>query len=309
MSCLFPLQAWRGRLPGASGLRPISLSTRNANSEDVVFIPCGVCIECKKARARDWAIRCYHESKLHDENCFITLTFDNEHLCGCCPDGSLNPTLFVNFMKRLRKYFVDKNIKFFHCGEYGSELSRPHHHACLFGVDFPDKELHEGLNSKRPLYTSKILLKLWPYGYNIIGECTLDSAYYIASYVVKKVRSEKFYKGRHSEYVTMSRGGRTGKGLGYAFYEKYGTDVLKLDSCEIEGKLYPVPRYYDKLLQGENPALLETIKEKRKEKIRELSQVERVEQVYKNQRLQELNKNEILKKRGYENETITFRNS
>jgi hypothetical protein len=47
-------------------------------------------------------LRCYHESQLYPQNCFITLTFDNEHLN---VDGSLVKRDYVLFMKRLRKMY------------------------------------------------------------------------------------------------------------------------------------------------------------------------------------------------------------
>ena len=48
---------------------------------------------------------------------------------------------FKKFMKRLRKRFKGKRIRFYMCGEYGEQFDRPHFHACIFGVDFPDKVL------------------------------------------------------------------------------------------------------------------------------------------------------------------------
>ena len=43
-------------------------------------LPCGQCIGCKLSYARQWAIRCLHEAQMHESNCFITLTFNDEHL-------------------------------------------------------------------------------------------------------------------------------------------------------------------------------------------------------------------------------------
>ena len=54
-------------------------------------------------------------------------------------------------MKRLRKRCGD-GIRFFHCGEYGEEFSRPHYHAILFtitsvrdGVHMPGSFHYSGL--------------------------------------------------------------------------------------------------------------------------------------------------------------------
>ena len=41
-------------------------------------VPCGQCVGCRLERSRQWAIRCMHESQLHEKNCFITLTYAPE---------------------------------------------------------------------------------------------------------------------------------------------------------------------------------------------------------------------------------------
>jgi len=84
-------------------------------------------------RAREWAIRCMHEAKCYDENCFVTLTYDNDHLP---PDGSLNHKHFQDFMKRLRKHYSGRTIRYYMCGEYGENMGRPHYHAVFFNLRF-----------------------------------------------------------------------------------------------------------------------------------------------------------------------------
>ena len=42
-------------------------------------IGCGRCEECRIAKANEWATRMTEEAKLHKENCFITLTYNNAH--------------------------------------------------------------------------------------------------------------------------------------------------------------------------------------------------------------------------------------
>lgn len=71
-----------------------------------IQLPCGQCIGCRLARSREWAIRCTHEAFMFDDKCFITLTYDNEHLP--YSESGL-PTLhredLTLFLKRLRKRF------------------------------------------------------------------------------------------------------------------------------------------------------------------------------------------------------------
>ena len=105
MACYKPLTAyqcsdksiiWR-EIPGADVVRTLSL-------------PCGQCVGCRLERSRQWAIRCMHEAQMHASNCFITLTYDNEH---CPKDYSLNYEDFQLFMKRLRKHYTGKTIRFY----------------------------------------------------------------------------------------------------------------------------------------------------------------------------------------------------
>ena len=44
------------------------------------LVPCGKCPMCLQARAREWSLRCMQEASQYEHNCFITLTYDNEHL-------------------------------------------------------------------------------------------------------------------------------------------------------------------------------------------------------------------------------------
>ena len=79
MSCFKPLLA--EQLPGGE----IVFYSTSAGSEwtgagKSILLPCGQCIGCRLDRSRAWAMRCIHEASLHDENCFITLTYNAENL-------------------------------------------------------------------------------------------------------------------------------------------------------------------------------------------------------------------------------------
>ena len=43
---------------------------------EFVPIPCGQCIGCRIDYSKQWATRCMLESQYHDENYFLTLTYD-----------------------------------------------------------------------------------------------------------------------------------------------------------------------------------------------------------------------------------------
>ena len=147
------------------------------------------------------------------------------------------------------------------CGEYGEKYSRPHYHACIFGFDFPDKELWKNEKGVR-LYRSKSLEILWEYGYSSIGEVNFETAAYVARYVRKKLNNKLdfVYEGKQKEFALMSRR----PGLGRAWYEKYKGDCYPKDFVTHKGKKLKPPRYYDYLYDIEKPEEMEVIKSNRK---------------------------------------------
>lgn len=232
-------------------------------------VPCGQCIGCRLERARQWAVRCVHEAQMHDENCFITLTYNNDNLP---EDKSVHKRHLQLFFKRLRRK-IGKELRYYACGEYGDRLGRPHYHACIFGVDFHDKTHLRGSNYRwhrnhfkkghvHDLYRSTLLEDRWPYGYSTVGELTFESAGYVARYCTKKITGEKskdHYGDKNPEFALMS----SRPGIGYSWYQKYKTDVYPKDFFTINGVKNKPPRYYDDLLARDDPMLLEDIKFKR----------------------------------------------
>ena len=206
-----------------------------------------------------------------DDNCFITLTYDEENLPW---DGSLDKKHFQKFMKRLRWKHREKTIRFFHVGEYGSDLDRPHYHALLYNHDFDDKYLW---NEKEGIctYRSDQLEELWPYGMSTVGELNWETAAYCSRYCVKKITGEKVEEhyrridtrtgeviNLEPEYITMSLRPAIGK----SWYEKWKADCYPSDFITNNGKKLKLPRYYDKLYQEENEPAFARLKETRKAK-------------------------------------------
>jgi len=246
-------------------------------------VACGQCLGCRLDRSRMWAMRIVHEAAQYEDNAFVTLTYREKanatpeqiakgHYCP--EDGSLNKKHFQKFMKRLRKYFSGRNIRYYHCGEYGDQYDRPHYHACLFNTHFPDQELFNDREGNF-LFTSKILEKLWPYGFSTIGELTFESAAYTARYILKKIlgrnaddhylRCDEYGVAYwlQPEYTTMSRR----PGIGKEWYEEYKDDIWPADEVPVPGSgVYKkVPRYYETILKSEDPDQLEEIKQLRRQ--------------------------------------------
>lgn len=264
MPCYHPLAGYRSRELNPSGKRSIVFNPNQGYRDMPVDVPCGQCIGCRLERSRVWAVRCMHEAQMHEQNCFLTLTYRDS----CLPhNGSLELKHFQDFMKRFR-FHCGEGIRFFHCGEYGEKFGRPHYHAIIFGFDFPDKILVE-VKNENSLYTSDLLDSLWPHGLSRIGAVSFDSAAYVARYVTKKITgpsAEDHYTKLNlstgelapikPEYTTMSRR----PGIGKTWYETFKTDVFPHDYLVVNGKKTRVPKYYASQYEITNPVEFEKIK-------------------------------------------------
>lgn len=231
-----------------------------------VSVPCGRCIGCRLELSRQWAVRCVHESQLHTDNSFVTLTYDDAHLPS---GGTLIKNDFKKFIKRLRKNLKpEESFKYYHCGEYGERTRRAHYHALLFGVGFVDQTLFKRSADGSNIYTSEILSSLWPSGFCTTGAVTFESAAYVARYTTGKLNYEK--EDRYEfinvdtgevtdvqpEYTTMSLKPAIAK----AWYGKYSGDAYPSDFLVLRGKKMKPPKYYDRLHELEAPEAHAAIK-------------------------------------------------
>lgn len=223
-----------------------------------ISLPCGRCIGCRLERARQWAVRIVHESKMHEESCFISMTFNDESVP---KDGSLDVPTCQSFLKKLRARLAPTKIRFFLCGEYGEERQRPHYHAIIFGwVPTDLKRLKK--RGEFVLYSSEFLAEVWGMGFVSVGNVTFDSACYVANYATKKVTGEKakdHYRGRRPEFLLMSRR----PGIGAKWIEAFMSDVYPCDEVISRGKPSRPPRYYDLKFQELDPEGFEAIRVRR----------------------------------------------
>lgn len=211
-----------------------------------------------------------HEAACHEQNCFVTLTYDDDHLPN---DGSLDREAFPLFLKRLRKAIEPARVRYFHSGEYGERSGRPHYHALLFGFDPPDKRRVER-RAEHAYWTSVFLEERWGNGRCLLGSVSFESAAYVARYVMKKVTGERaaeHYQGREPEYATMSRR----PGIGRGWFDQFGNEVYRpdgpsgpRDSVIARGFEQRPPRYYDEQLGEADPAELFFVKRARAQKLR-----------------------------------------
>ena len=205
---------------------------------------------------------------MHDQNSFITLTYSDEHLPW---DGSLTKSHFQTFIRDLRYAFKATPLRYFMCGEYGENLKRPHYHACLFGIDFQDKELWketEGILT----WTSEKLETIWGKGFCTIGDLNFDTAAYTARYITKKItgdQAQDHYQttcchtgaliNLEPEYTTMSRK----PGIALEWLKKFRTDIFPSDYLIQAAAKIPIPRYYENQLTEEALAHFKNIRKER----------------------------------------------
>ena len=261
MVCYHPIRCYRvksGRT--ANGKWPITFNLSNGYSDMPVDIPCGQCIGCRLERSRQWAVRCMHEATLYTDNCFLTLTYNNDNLPA---NGSLVKRDLTLFFKRLRKRY-GAGVRYYACGEYGEQYCRPHFHVCLFNLDFSDKKFlmcNHGYN----LFRSPSLEELWPYGFSTIGAVTFESAAYVARYIMKKQLGKgasDYYSnlGLVPEYTVMSRR----PGIATGWFEKYRNEVFPRDEIVVRKVLCKPPRFYDNMFDLTNHDDMLKIKARRK---------------------------------------------
>lgn len=321
MPCSRPLNAWRARRVNAdSGKRSITFDIRKGYVDMPLTLPCGKCIFCKLEHSRNMAVRCAHEASLYENNCFLTLTYNDEHLP---KHGFLDYDRPVKFMKDLRAaidYEYQKKdlpvplIKSFGCAEYGEKNKRPHYHLCLFNYDFHDKKLYKTTPRGDKLHTSQFLQDLWPDGHSIIGSLTFESAAYVARYVTKKQTGKKAES--HYEVLNEATGELLQRppekpicvskrpAIGKNWFEKFHTDVYPSDEVVLRGKISMPPKYYDRLLELANPELFQEIKKERKKTALENRDRNPEEYILPRTYVKELVKLEEFKRlmRTYENE-------
>lgn len=223
-----------------------------------------------------------HEAKLHTHNCFLTLTFNDEHL----PNSySLDHRYFELFIKKLREAALqgevrgtshentnailhcrygdsphpprqiktDRAIIRYHmCGEYGPLNGRQHYHANMFGINFADRKRWKTTPAGYVIYKSETLDKIWGNGYASIGQLTWQTAAYTARYNMKKAGE----KNKKWEILNPDTGEiilrepeyqkmSRNPGIGKDWIKQFKTDVYPRGTILVNGAEVTTPRFYD----------------------------------------------------------------
>jgi len=229
-------------------------------SQDVKLIPCQQCMSCRLDKSLDWALRLTYEQRFWETSSFVTLTYDETNV----PTSISGPrlTTFIKDLRRRLDYRDLGKIKFFGIGEYGDRKGRPHYHAIIYGGPFaysPECQT-EPSRSGGLQWTSPHIEAVWPEGRHRISEVTFESAAYVARYALKKIKgasASAHYGEKLPEFMRCSNG------LGGLHFEQWKTDLYPAGTVIKDGREIQAPKYFDRLIEKQNPELWEQTKKER----------------------------------------------
>lgn len=196
------------------------------------YIPaaCGNCIECRKAKQREWRIRLLEEIRHDKTGKFITLTFNEESLAELrkiakTDEANAIATLAIRrFLERWRKKYK-KSVKHWFITELGHKgTERVHLHGIIF-TELEKEEIEER----------------WQYGKIDVGYSMGERCInYIMKYVTKVDNDHKGFRGK----ILLSAG--IGKGYEKTFNAKQNRyregktkETYKLNNgCETKLPIY-----------------------------------------------------------------------
>ncbi|MCL2211081.1 MAG: hypothetical protein FWB95_04080 [Treponema sp.] len=143
------------------------------------------CKSCRINKISLWTMRILCEiADTHADSTFLTLTYTDENLPytsrgsqNSIAHSTLNPRDLTLFHKRLRKKGF--TYKYYECGEYGENTSRPHYHIICVGI-------------KSCAENAKVIQDTWALGNIHIGSVTHASIRYVTSYIMDKKAPEYY---------------------------------------------------------------------------------------------------------------------
>lgn len=228
---------------------PAPIAVKDKLTGTNIFVPCGKCYDCLMRKISEWAWRLQYEQKHSYNSYFVTITYATEQLpfntTSCLP--TLDKTDLQKAFKRYRKQFNHTSIlgktktkifthgtfKYFACGEYGDQTSRPHYHALLFNVDILEFQKH------------------WAKGKIHVGEVNEQSITYTLKYMLKQSLVTDIETLRAPEFRLMSKGlgkGYLNKPENITWHNEGHEDRFSLPVHNIH---YPMPRLFKQLIYPE----------------------------------------------------------
>lgn len=224
---------------------------RKYGEDNVLMLPCGHCLNCISNRKKEWAVRCCLEAMDHAENCFVTLTYDDEHY-----DDQYHKDHLQHFIRALRRR--GHVCRYYGCSERGDELGRCHYHIILFGLFPEDAKPWAKSQSGYMQYTSKLFDECWQKGLVVFSDFHPAQASYVTGYVLKK-----FMELDPDSFHIQS----TRPGIGQSYVLRNAQKIYETDNLVLSfgSHKFPVPRYFDKVVSECYSMDLDLIKARRLE--------------------------------------------
>lgn len=206
--------------------------------------PCGKCLNCRARSRQEWIFRLRMEYRDCNFGLFVTLTYDDAKLP---PDGVSVRDVQL-FLKRLRKRFNSRSLRYFIVSEYGDHTFRPHYHGLLFFN-----------NVQRSPNIYDIIENSWQNGFVQFGEIEEGSITYCTKYCLK---GGEVPKGKNDNFRLLSKM-HGGVGISHLI-ENEEFYFQRIDKPQFVSKgefTSPMPRYYrNRLLKKLDPEDKEEIK-------------------------------------------------
>lgn len=141
-----------------------------------LVVPCGRCVDCRKARGNEWRTRLNLENQYgnHKNAIFVTLTISPDYYVEF-QDRQNQYSFIRKFCDRWRKRFGKAPKRFF-VTELGDDTGRLHFHGIIWDVPF---------YTGRYKLDNPVLQDLWKYGHTWMGYVDSSTCNYITKYITK----------------------------------------------------------------------------------------------------------------------------
>ena len=206
----------------------------------IVPVGCGKCMECKKQKSREWAVRLHEEIRHDKKGKFVTLTFSNESIAelskdikelnGYNLDNEIAKKAVRRFLERWRKKYK-KSVKHWLVTELGGNGTENIH---LHGIIWTEE-------------SAKTINEIWKYGYTWIGD--KENEGYVnektINYIVKYVnKTDEKHKEYNSKILTSAGIGKNYINRIDSKKNKYKDKKTKETYTTRQGIKLALPIYY-----------------------------------------------------------------
>lgn len=217
-----------------------------------INVPCGKCVACMARKRSYWSWRLQKEAEGSEKARFVTLTYDDEFLPFNLKGlKTLKKIDLIRYFKRLRK--LEKKLRYFAVGEYGSLTNRPHYHAIIFNVE-----------NEKIIDAWKIDKK--ERGFVHCVNATDQTMGYVTKYMISdeiiKLKWLLEENGQEVPFQIMSKG--LGKGYLSPEIIRFHKSRMEISVKEKGGKIQPLPRYIrEKIFDKEQLRVLNELARKK----------------------------------------------